>query len=884
VLDRTLSACIGFVMVLTSWSSLADPYCPPNPDNVALGKSYELTPAPNYDHPDPDIDNQVGDDVDLTDGCFVQASHGDEASVTWYAWPKARVEIDLEAPGCASDPLSCHAISEIRFQVRDQKGLAGVYCPREATFSVSDDGVDYHPVGTWTRPADYPEVDCAPEGPDFGGRNFMISSGALKTRGAFARVEITGDRSFIFIDEVEVQQGSDPTQTNYQDGDFEEQLDALGPDWRIFVDAPWRVAGPTTLPEAGSPDASLLEFALARGETGSASLLITNPYASSTQIDASVSEFAGPDGWTLPAAIAEVRHAAPAPTIVFDQRADALFSMATQPAPTPTRRVTHLWIDLTVPRTARAGRYEADLVVSCDGTPCGESKTIRISLEVQPFTLPVIRDLKATYFDWSFSIPEAEGYIPGALAPERAVIRERYGMNAHVTYLTPLPPWSGGEPQPPDFGVLGDALDRHEFKRTHLIYLAGGNNWRRNFSGNACYPSQGWRIAYAFWITQIRDYLLGRGLGYDRFAIYPIDEPSVGRALTAGAGCPDPMSDRMDFYLDAATIIRMVDPAIRVMINSGGTDVGVLQDLADQQLAQVWVPHYQVYFDNPELASFYASRIAAGELVWLYNGPRFRQGHGEPYAEGRLVPWTIYDAGLQGYGYWAMFAPSRAIGGSDPLSLWNPLAGSGAPYATIYLSETWDDDTPPGLATDDGVVPSRRLAAFRRGIDDLRGLLLLGDLIDLRDGIPECADEVSAARGVRDTAAAAVLVDPEDQSLADAQTAAIAESIVSLSPPEGVTLRVESTPGTRLVWTDRGPDVLYDVAGGLLTALRASGGFEAATCLADDVVGVLWDDVRPEPAAGDGYYYLVRPQNDCAVGSFGAAGSGDERDLSTRCP
>ncbi|UCF67055.1 MAG: hypothetical protein JSV80_14925, partial [Acidobacteriota bacterium] len=92
------------LLLLVVPTAASDPYCPPNPDNLALGKPYSLTPAPNYDHPNPDIDNQIGDETDLTDGCFVQASHGSEASVTWSGWPKAQVEIDLSAPGCVSDP------------------------------------------------------------------------------------------------------------------------------------------------------------------------------------------------------------------------------------------------------------------------------------------------------------------------------------------------------------------------------------------------------------------------------------------------------------------------------------------------------------------------------------------------------------------------------------------------------------------------------------------------------------------------------------------------------------------------------------------------------------------------------------------------------------
>ncbi len=45
-----------------------------------------------------------------------------------------------------------------------------------------------------------------------------------------------------------------------------------------------------------------------------------------------------------------------------------------------------------------------------------------------------------------------------------------------------------------------------------------------------------------------------------------------------------------------------------------------------------------------------------------------------------------------------------------------------------------------------------------------------------------------------------------------------------------------------------------------------------------------WDDTRSEPAAGDGYYYLVRSQSACGSGTYGSASSGAERQPLTGCP
>ncbi len=167
------------------------PSAPPIPvdGNVAKCMAYELLPTPNYTHPNGNDD--TSDSYDLTDGVYVAASHASDLSVTWKYSAAVRVSIDLERPACAGDPLACHPIEEIFFQIRDQKGAAGVWCPQEVTFEVSDDGVSYYPVSRWALPAGYPEsADCGAEGPDFNGRNYLISSGLLETRGAHVRVVI----------------------------------------------------------------------------------------------------------------------------------------------------------------------------------------------------------------------------------------------------------------------------------------------------------------------------------------------------------------------------------------------------------------------------------------------------------------------------------------------------------------------------------------------------------------------------------------------------------------------------------------------------------------------------------------------------------------------
>ena len=94
------------------------------------------------------------------------------------------------------------------------------------------------------------------------------------------------------------------------------------------------------------------------------------------------------------------------------------------------------------------------------------------------------------------------------------------------------------------------------------------------------------------------------------------------------------------------------------------------------------------------------------------------------------------------------------------------------------------------------------------------------------------------------------------------------------APLEVDGLGVERNPSTLVAWTEQasvaGPSVRYDVAGGLLSELRSLGLAAATSCLAGDLDVAEHEDSRSDPAVGDGYFYLVRAENPCAVAGFGS--------------
>jgi len=103
------------------------------------------------------------------------------------------------------------------------------------------------------------------------------------------------------------------------------------------------------------------------------------------------------------------------------------------------------------------------------------------------------------------------------------------------------------------------------------------------------------------------------------------------------------------------------------------------------------------------------------------------------------------------------------------------------------------------------------------------------------------------------------------------------------APGEVTGVAVSETPGTTVAWNDAGGGAVYDIASQTLSDLRANG-TSTASCFANDVIGTSTPDGRPDPAPGDGYYYLVRAQTACATGTYGFNSGSVERTPTSACP
>lgn len=195
--------------------------------------------------------------------------------------------------------------------------------------------------------------------------------------------------------------------------------------------------------------------------------------------------------------------------------------------------------------------------------------------------------------------------------------------------------------------------------------------------------------------------------------------------------------------------------------------------------------------------------------------------------------------------------------------------------ANVLAVGVWNRPTPAD-STDLVLVP--RLSAGDDdpcdGIDnDCDGLIDEGFPNFDGDAQKDCVDPDDDNDGIPDTF---------DCAPFDAQNSA---------PP---VLEVKSVLWTRgplrknaLTWTNQGAGVMYDLAGGLVSRLRPDGGVSGAICLpgSDNLTDAVFDDTRPDPPAGDGYYYILRSQKppSCGTGSYGLASSGAPRQPTIDC-
>ncbi|HUW61574.1 MAG TPA: glycoside hydrolase domain-containing protein [Candidatus Bathyarchaeia archaeon] len=351
----------------------------------------------------------------------------------------------------------------------------------------------------------------------------------------------------------------------------------------------------------------------------------------------------------------------------------------------PAHRAIKIWLSIDA-HDAAPGEYAGSVAVA-PIDPVAAAITLPLTIAVPDLAMPT--PLPLTLCTWD--------YVPNnwfaESAPETLDDMARHGVN--VFPRSDLPPGSvdAAGKLAMDWTKLDETLDRLRGRGQILFHL--------------CQPplsfsqSPGPEQTHAFeveYVRAFRDHLLEKGLDYNDFAFYPVDEPGLD------------YGPRVPVYMAAAQLFREADPKLRVY-----TDPVPGLSLKDYEqiepLTDVWCPNMRLV--NGLLAGDPRIRriMDSGKPVWSYECVSQVRSL-SPLCYNRANAWRAWYFGLDGIGFW-----THCTTPTDP---WLTGKTMNDEYALVY----------PG----DKPVPSIRWEAVRDGLEDIAAFALLKQRVEERRG------------------------------------------------------------------------------------------------------------------------------------------------------
>ena len=352
-----------------------------------------------------------------------------------------------------------------------------------------------------------------------------------------------------------------------------------------------------------------------------------------------------------------------------------------------------VWIILNTAET-KAGNHK--------GTVCLEAGEKSLEFPVKLKVLPVrIADKKHintyswAYLDWPILI----GYEKEAVAD----------LQAHYQNTVVVKPGSipkvkldeKGNVLPLDFTAMDRELDLQPGMDMYLLWLGFDFPDPLGIKGNVVdvRSRKNWAIQFKSWHNQMVEHLKSKGIDYDRFALYLVDEPGE-----------DPTRGDMPF-LDAVLYIKSINPNVLTYVD----------DCVEQpQSIPIVAAAYDILcpaMNRVEASNFAEIYRKTGKRIWSYecSGPANKRM--SPLAYYRRQMWSAWNAGFTGAGFWAYADTGWGNAETPNRSAWDDFDKSGGDFGVVYES-------------DKGPVSSRRWEAWREGVEDFEYLWILRDKVN----------------------------------------------------------------------------------------------------------------------------------------------------------
>ena len=302
---------------------------------------------------------------------------------------------------------------------------------------------------------------------------------------------------------------------------------------------------------------------------------------------------------------------------------------------------------------------------------------------VEPESLELTADLQLTI--WEAALPENQplnhcnwAYVGSSFLRDQpeAALQDMVAHGTNIFTGCPSPraqfDESGALVGEIDFSAMDNFVDT--YAKYGTVFIGGPG-----LSGPAKPGSPAYEKAGVAYMRALVAHLAEKGVGYDGFALYPVDE----MGLHDGG---------VETYYQCAKLAKLADPKIRMYTDPApGVELEELH--LTEPFTDIWCPSTGFAF-NDELAEKFTFMKNSGKAFWCYACSGFAK-HLSPLGYYRGQSWFAWSHGMTGIGFWT-YCTSR----DDP---WFS-APSNAEHQMIYHGK--------------GVVTSKRWEAVRDGVED----------------------------------------------------------------------------------------------------------------------------------------------------------------------
>lgn len=318
------------------------------------------------------------------------------------------------------------------------------------------------------------------------------------------------------------------------------------------------------------------------------------------------------------------------------------------------------------------------------------------SLDIEPVSISA--DIKLMV--WAPKLPDTQplslchwGYVHSSVLkdyPDAALADQvRNGTNVFVGLFYPRAEYNeqGELIDAPDFTDHDAYVKRHAPHGTILFC-----GYQGALKGPGGQDSEAYAKAHVAWLRAWVAHLKELGVGYDGFALYPVDEPGLSDGL-------------VELYLRMAKLAREADPSIQMYTDPVAR---ITEDELKEMLpyVDIWCPNRRgLILDKTNAAKLEIIKNS-GATVWTYECDSNAK-HQSPLGYYRAQAWLAWHHGMTGIGFW-----SYCTSQDDPWFL--PTLRHD--YLMVY----------PG----NGVVSSKRWEAVRDGVEDYSMLAALRDRVN----------------------------------------------------------------------------------------------------------------------------------------------------------